>query len=90
MNYEKRQELINKHLCGWHGLEKASIQNYAETGKISGNLSLAIHKMLEEYASQQRTEGIKEGFEAARLPLVDEGRNCGDLFLTVEGYLNSK
>ena len=34
------------------------------------------------------TEGIREGFEAARLPLIQEGRNCGDLYQTVDDYLN--
>jgi len=45
---------------------------------------------INEYASQQREAGIREGFEAARLPIVEEGRNCGDLYHTVEDYLTKK
>lgn len=84
---EIKQQLIKKHLTGWTGLESASINHYAETGKISGSLSIAIHKMLDEYASQQRTEGIKEGFDAAR-----ERRYLSpyNKYNTVEDYLNSK
>lgn len=53
-----------------------------------------VHQHLIPYITEalnlSRTEGIKEGFEAGRLPIVEGGRNCGDLFQTVEDYLNSK
>lgn len=50
MNKEK---IIKKHLEGWSGLNKASIEHYAETGKISGSLFIAMKEMLDEYAYQE-------------------------------------
>ena len=48
---------------------------------------------INEYASQQRTEGIKEGFEAARSNgKVFNGRliRIALTYPTVKDYLNSK
>ena len=71
-------------------------------GYLSDNITL-INRAMEIYAEgvmdktveDQKflleatyTEGIREGFEAARLPLIQEGRNCGDLYQTVDDYLN--
>ena len=60
-----------------------------------GNIGYAtglFRKLAAEYASQQRTEGIKEGFEAAR----DVFRECSDgcerehTYFDVEDYLSTK
>ena len=71
-------------------------------GYLSDNITL-INRAMEIYAEgvmdktveDQKflleatyTEGIRKGFEAARLPLIQEGRNCGDLYQTVDDYLN--
>ena len=71
-------------------------------GYLSDNITL-INRAMEIYAEgvmdktveDQKflleatyTEGIRDGFEAARLPLIQEGRNCGDLYQTVDDYLN--
>ena len=58
------KELIKKHLERWEGLQTASIEYYAETGKISGHLYKAIEKMLEEKAKEAYSQGVKD-WEAA-------------------------
>jgi len=57
------KELIKKHLERWEGLQVASIQNYAETGKISGFLYLAIEKMLDEHAKEAYNQAIRDADE---------------------------
>lgn len=62
--------------------------------ELTGNEYAHFLYMLEEYASQQRTEGIKQGFEAAR-EVESECKvwNCeGNVrkYPTVDDYLNSK
>lgn len=55
-------------------------------------------KLLNAYASQQRTEGIKEGFTAARqggihkrtYEGVGEVSVYGNLYPTADDYINSK
>lgn len=73
------KELIKKHLERWEGLQTASIEYYAETGKISGHLYKAIEKMLEEKA--------KEAFEAARG--IDYNGTNEYYFADYEAYKNS-
>lgn len=46
--------------------------------------------VMNEYASQQRTEGIKEGFEAAREIDPLSTLEHGILYATVDDYLNEK
>ena len=58
------KELIKKHIERWEGLQTASIEYYAETGKISGHLYKAIEKMLEEKAKEAYSQGVKD-WEAA-------------------------
>lgn len=56
--------------------------------ELTGNEYAHFLYMLEEYASQQRTEGIREGFEAAR-----EGAGFWEVdfdYDTADDYLNSK
>ena len=57
------KELIKKHLERWEGLQVASIENYANTGKISGFLYLAIEKMLDEHWNAA-IDAAAEGAEA--------------------------
>ena len=45
-----KEELIKKHLEGWSGLQKASIEHFAESGKASGSFFMALKAMLDEYA----------------------------------------
>lgn len=58
------KELIKKYLERWEGLQVASIQYYAETGKISGFLYLAINKMLEEKAKEAYNQGVRDAAES--------------------------
>ena len=48
-----KEELIKKHLEGWIGLKKASIQHFAESGKASGSFFMALKLMLDEYAQNE-------------------------------------
>lgn len=48
---ELKAELIKKHLEGLSGLERASVEYFAETGKVSGSLFIALKAMMEEYAA---------------------------------------
>ena len=50
----------------------------------------ALVDAIKEYASQQRTEGIKEGFEAAREWDITADAPNRYLYFTVDDYLNSK
>ena len=61
------KELIKKHLERWEGLQTASIEYYAETGKISGHLYKAIEKMLEEKAKEAYNQGVRDAAENAKL-----------------------
>ena len=45
----RKRTLITKHLEGWSGLKRLSIQSYMETGKISGSLLMAIKSLMSEY-----------------------------------------
>jgi hypothetical protein len=84
MSINKR-DLIAKHLEGWHGLVKASIESYYATGKVSGSLLLNVEKMMDEYAqslqkqieemedklhmSQIRNEGMKDAVDIMKSQL---------------------
>ena len=46
----ENKELIKKHLEGCSGLQKASIEHFAETGKASGSFFMALEAMLDERA----------------------------------------
>lgn len=63
-------------------------------GIISVGIATGLfRKLATEYASQQRTEGIREGFDAARERMVNdtiEGTFYTPVYDTVEAYLNSK
>lgn len=65
------KELIKKYLERWEGLQVASIQYYAETGKISGFLYLAINKMLEEKAKEAYNQGVRDAAESAKMKFHD-------------------
>lgn len=64
--------------------------------ELTGNEYAHFLYMLEEYASQQRTEGIREGFEAAREATIVRTA-YGDvnvelehfIYQTIDDYLNS-
>ena len=45
-----KRELIKKHLEGWTGLKKSSIDYFATSGKASGTFLMALESMLDEYA----------------------------------------
>lgn len=47
INEQKKRELIKEYMGN---VNKLSIQNYLETGKVSGSLFTAIKSMMEEYA----------------------------------------
>ena len=50
-----RQEKINqikKHLHGWSKIHLASVEDCAQTGKVSGTLLSALVKMLDEHESE--------------------------------------
>lgn len=71
-------ELIKKYLERWKGLEVASIEHYAKTGKVSGFLYLAIEKMLDEKA--------REAFEAAREVFNERPSNVETPMLKYKNY----
>ena len=48
-NFELHKKLIAEKLENWHGLEKASIDHFAETGKVSGSFFLALMDYAESY-----------------------------------------
>lgn len=56
----------------------------------SGFNKTAMLDFAEAYASQQRTEGINEGFEAAREWNFNAKTGFPPVYPTVEDYLNSK
>lgn len=58
--------------------------------ELTGNEYAHFLYMLEEYASQQRTEGIREGFEAARRYDLSADAQNKVLYFTADDYLNSK
>lgn len=76
---------------------EAGYENYSHMIKTLGHhrigettdtvFDYVMNRAMEIYASQQRTEGIREGFEAAR-----ERRYLSpyNKYNTVEDYLNSK
>lgn len=66
-HHEKRKQLISKHLEGWDGLVKESINSYADTGKVSGGLLLSICRLMEEHKNQ----ALQELVEEIRLPIVN-------------------
>ncbi len=66
--------------------QEAGYENFAEYQCEIFSTSEVLNRAMEIYASQQRTEGIREGFEAAR-----EGCGFWEVefeYNTVEDYLN--
>lgn len=57
-----KEEIIKKHIEGWSGLQKASIDHFAESGKVSGSFFIALKSMLDEHANLQ-TEQLKKQLE---------------------------
>lgn len=55
---EIRKQLIERFLENWSGLSELSITNYAETGKVSGSLFIAINAIMKEY-EKEFTKGTK-------------------------------
>lgn len=91
MTNERKIELIQKHLDGWQpGTRKFdSIKKYAQTGKVSGRLYLAIREMLEEAMKEYG----EQCFNAAReKEWVYDGHGNADekpKYETFEDYLKS-
>lgn len=52
-------KLIQKHLENWNGLKRGSIEHFAKSGKVSGNLFIAIKEMMNEYADL-KTKKLQE------------------------------
>lgn len=61
---EKVKELIKKHIEGWDEPKCASIDYFAETGKVSGNLFVALWDMMNEYHSFLSTHPIENERES--------------------------
>ena len=53
---KEKGELIDKYLNYFEGLEILSLKSYAETGKVSGSLYLAVNKLLDEYAESKTAQ----------------------------------
>lgn len=51
-NFELHKKLISEKLENWSGLQKASIEHYAQTGKVSGSFFLALMDYAESYREQ--------------------------------------
>lgn len=69
-----KEELIKKHLEGWTGLKKASIDHFAETGKASGSFFMALKEMLDEHAENVVTN-LLQSCVSGELPLSEEETN---------------
>jgi len=72
-----KRELIKKHLEGWSGLEKSSIEHYVETGKVSGTFFTALKAMLDEYVLLRETEEcshnhVEPGWNAHQPPVCED------------------
>lgn len=48
-NQSLHKQLIAETLENWHGLEKASIEYFAQSGKVSGSFFLALMTYAEKY-----------------------------------------
>lgn len=55
---ELAKQLIKEILEDWNGLERASIEYYFQTGKVSGSLFLALKQYAERFAAA-RLEAYK-------------------------------
>ena len=53
-NFELHQKLIAEKLENWNGLQKASIDHFAKTGKVSGSFFLALMDYAESYHKAQK------------------------------------
>lgn len=53
-----KEALIRKHLEGWTGLKKSSIEHFSETGRVSGSFLIALKAMLDEY-KENSTKNFK-------------------------------
>lgn len=73
-----KEELIKKHLEGWTGLQKASIEHFAQTGKASGSFFIALKAMLDEHAENVVTN-LLQSCVSGQLPLR-ECSDCGTKF----------
>ena len=67
-----KKELIKKHLEGWNGLQKASIDHFAETGKVSGSFFMALKAMMDEYAETVVTNLLQSCVSGELPPSTDE------------------
>ena len=67
---EKRKQLIKDHLDDWEGLAKSSIEDYADSGKVSGTLLTEIERLLQAHTNTMLEE-LKEEVEN----LEDGGRD---------------
>jgi hypothetical protein len=85
-----KEELIKKHLEGWNGLQKASIDHFAESGKASGSFFMALKAMLDEHAENVVKNNLVKPDVIKSLPSVDELRKIKDrpdTFLTGALYI---
>lgn len=64
-NFELHKKLISEKLEHWHGLQKASIDHFAQTGKASGSFFLALM----DYAESYYKERCKNEIESTALQL---------------------
>lgn len=53
MNAEEKRNLIQDKLNDWREPNRASIEHYASSGKVTGGLLIAIRELMEEYASSK-------------------------------------
>ena len=67
-NYMKKEELIKKHLEGWNGLQKSSIDHFAESGKASGSFFMALKAMLDEHAENVVKNNLAKADVSGSLP----------------------
>jgi len=66
-----KEELIKKHLEGWNGLQKTSIDYFAESGKASGSFFMALKEMLDEHAENVVTNFL-QSCVSVQLPLSED------------------
>ena len=74
----KKEELIKKHLEGWNGLDNASIEHFAQSGKVSGSLFIALKSMMDEHtlSLSQQIEELREKNKRLREGLISIERIC--------------
>ena len=80
---------LTQLLANYHK-ECDAAETLREKGDVQLKYARLIKKELTEYASQQRTEGIKEGFLAARRWDITADAPNRYLYFTAAQYLNSK